>query len=98
MNSVPLPMWADPTIEDGGHFPPADAETQEMTQAAMTQPEEEQQSSEDSGSTSTEEAAWGRLICLSPVPGIHELKQRQVVMGRTTNGAAQVQIDDGRIR
>jgi len=98
-------MWADATLELDG-LPPADAETQDMTQPPdMTQPQEEQ-SSEDSGSTSAEETAWGRLICLSPVPGIHELKQRQIVMGRailqkdlrTDQRAPQVQIDDGRIR
>lgn len=68
----------------------------------MTQPPEmtqlQEESSEDSACDLMDGAAWGRLICLSPVPGIHELKQRQVVMGRTTNTSAQVQIDDGRIR
>lgn len=64
--------------------------------ADMTQPQEE--SWDESAPSTAEEAAWGRLICLAPVPGIHELRQRQVVMGRTTNNGAHVQIDDGRVR
>jgi len=63
--------------------------------ADMTQPQEE--SWDESAPSTAEEAAWGRLICLAPVPGIHELRQRQVVMGRTTNNGAHVQIDDGRV-
>ncbi|EOD26220.1 hypothetical protein EMIHUDRAFT_236921 [Emiliania huxleyi CCMP1516] len=71
-------------------------ETQELTQQPDTGPETTPPA-QSGGDEAAPEATWGRLICLAPEPGIHELKQRQCVMGRTTNAHAQIQIDDARV-
>lgn len=64
----------------------------------MTQP---QYLDEADGCSSTEEPqkVWGRLICLAPLPAIHNLQQRQHVLGRLGKGSPDslVKIDDTRI-